>query len=1008
MKKVLLLLSLSLIAVFPLLAQTISGTVLSGEDNSPLPGVTIQVKGTSSGTLTDFDGKYQLKAGSDAVLVFSFVGFITQEVPVGSQSTIDLTLKPDFKQLQEVVVVGYGTQIRSEMTANIATVSGKDLQNIPVPTMEGAMQGRSAGVFIESSSGKVGQGMKVRVRGAASLSASNQPLYVIDGVIMNTADLSSNSGATNPMADINPNDIESVEILKDAASASIYGARGSNGVVIITTKKGKAGDTKFNVGYQVGISNPTRKRTFLNASQYMELYKEAMLNDGYTQADFEGEMDFLSLGTDWKNKAVDTDWQSLVFPKNQGFQQLDFSMSGGNEKTRFYVSTNYTDQKGILIKNAFQRISGRVNLDHTINDKWKIGTSVMYSKSFNNRAASDNSFANPLQIVALPPISPARKADGTSYDTPDGLIYYNPLVEVENAHFFTNVNRVINNSYLTFNPIKELMIRGEFGMDVLSQNEDRFAASNTESGRGARGTATGQNRNTVATSYISKLFANYNKTFAEFHNVDITVGTEYQFGKTEYTDVQGQAMPDAIQKLVAAGQITSGTSFLTQYAFLSYFGRVNYKFNGKYLLGVTVRTDGSSRFGADNRFGTFPSASAGWVISEEDFLRGNKTFSFLKLRASYGLTGNSEIGNFASSGLFSSAAYGLLGGLYKSQLANPALTWEKATQIDLGIDFGFLDNRISGEIDYFSKESTGLLLGVPVPGTSGFRSTTQNLGGLKNQGVEVVINTNNLVGEFKWNTSFNITFIKNEVTSLGGQTTIDPGGARTMNVARVGYPIGTFWGAPYAGVNPANGNAQWFNADGTKTETFSANLYTNLGSPNPDFYGGLTNNFSYKGFDLSILLQGVSGNKVHAVGDQFMFTQFGNGADNQVAEAMNRWQKAGDITDVPRATYDGVGGGFNTRSSRYLYDGSYLRVKTVTLGYNVPLDFAKKYKLNSMRVYLTAQNLFTFTAYKGWDPEVSADYLTSGGTTAANLTQGVDFYSVPQAQTFTGGINIGF
>ena len=1000
--------------------RTVSGTVLSGEDNSPLPGVNIQVKGTTTGTQTDFEGKYQLKVNSsDAVLVFSFVGFEPKEIVVGNQSNLIVTLAPDVKTLSEVVVVGYGTQIKTDVTANIAQVQGKEIQNVAVPSVEGALQGRAAGVFIESGNGKVGQGMKVRVRGAASLSASNQPLYVVDGVIINTQDLSVSNASTNPLADINFNDIESMEILKDAASSAIYGARGSNGVVIITTKKGKAGATKFNLGAQYGFSNPTRLRDFLNAQQYVELYKEAYTNDGYDAADAEADLDFFSIGRDWRNNAVNTDWQREVFPKNRPFQQFDFSASGGSEKTKFYASLNHLDQNGIIIKNQFKRTSGRLNLDHTINDKWKLGTSVLLSRTFNNRVAADNEFANPIQIVALPPISPIRKDDGSLVDTPDGLIYYNPLVEVEKAQFHTYVNRTINNSYLSYEPIKGLMIRGEFGMDLLQQNEDRFWASTTETGRGAGSAAVGQSRRVGVQNYLGKMFANYNKTFGD-HGLDATIGTEYQESSSEVTSVTAQAMPDVIKKLIAAGQITGGNSQWTGFKFRSYFARANYRFKGKYLLGFTVRRDESTRFGRDQQGGNFPSASLGWILTEESFLKENKIVSFLKLRASWGNTGNAEIGNFDPLTLYTGAAYAGAGGLRLSQLRNPALTWEKATQYDVGLDFGLFNNRISGEIDYFQKESTGLLLTVPQPSTSGIRSQTQNRGGMVNKGWEIVLNTNNLVGDFKWNTNFNITFITNEVTDLGGQQAIDNGGSRQMNVARVGYPIGTFWGPEYAGVNAETGDPQWYLNDPAAadpralTSNYALAQFVNLGNPNPRFFGGFNNTFSYKGFDLSVLFQFVSGNKIHLSGDTFMNSQFGNGPDNQTTDILRRWRKPGDVTDVPRASIDGVTSdgvalnGFQGRNGRYLQDGSYLRLKTLNFGYTLPATLVKKAKLSTVRVYVAAQNLLTFTKYTGWDPEVSTDYLTSGGSTNGNLFQGVDFYSAPQAKTVTFGLNVGF
>lgn len=1015
MRKLLLLCVLSVLFIGQAFAQkTVSGKVTDSETGEALPAVSIGVKGTTTGTVTDFDGNYRLSVPEGGVLVFSFVGFQSQEVEIGNQTTINISLAGDNKVLTEVVVVGYGEQTKGSITGSISSLATKDIQNIPVPSLEGAMQGRSAGVFIEQGNGKLGGGIKMRIRGASSISASSQPLYVIDGIPVTSQSQSATNATTNPLADLNFNDVESMEILKDAASAAIYGSRAANGVILITTKRGKEGKTKFNLGYQTGISNPTGKREFLNADQYVTLFREAVKNRYGDDTAFDDVLDGYAVGTNWRNREVNTNWQDQVFQKNAGFQQVDLSINGGNEKTKFYISGGLLDQNGILIKNRFQRYSGRVNLEHAISDKVKIGLNMGLSLSKNRRVADDNQFSTPMQIVALAPIIPIRNKEGNLTDAPETGMYYNPLVEAEYGAYNTNVFRNLSNAYLAYEPIKGLTLRGEFGADILNQNEDRFWGSKTEVGRSVGNTASAQIRWVQIVNYTSKAYATYNKAFDK-HNFDFLLGTEYNYAQSDRTDTQAQGIPvDNLQTLASASKVTVGTSDRSFYAFLSYFSRINYQFDNKYLIGITARYDGSSRFGEANRFGVFPSMSAGWVLSREEFLKDIKALSFLKLRGSYGLTGNAEIANFGQLGLFGTAKYAEVGGLAPTQIANPSLQWEKTLQTDIGLEFGFLNDRITGEIDFFHKNTYDLLLNVPVPTTSGFSTQLRNAGKLKNWGWEFSVTSNNVVGDFGWKTTFNLTLPRNEITDLGDLPNglIDGGGSRYANVAKVGSPIGVFYGAEYAGVNPENGAARWFVndpknlSDRSMTENFNAANFVVIGNPNPTHYGGINNIFTYKGLELSIFFQWVSGNQVHNAAGSYM-----SGSmiyeDNQTVDQLNRWQKPGDITDVPRPSiYRSTG--TQSRSSRYLSDASYLRLKTLNLSYNLPTEIAKKAFMQSVRLYVTAQNLLTFTSYKGWDPEVNTDFLSGASTQSGNIYQGVDFYAAPQAQTITFGLNLGF
>lgn len=1019
MKKGLLLMYLfTLISIQGILAQsTVRGTVTSADEGGPVPGVTVLVEGTSRGVVTDFDGNYTIQVDKpEDVLVFTFVGYETIRETVGNRSTVDVTMAEDVKQLSEVVVVGYGTQLKEDLTGNIARVQSKEIENIPTPSLEGAMQGRAAGVFIESSTGKVGAGMKIRVRGAASITGDNQPLYVVDGIIVNSQDQSGVASPINPMADINFNDVESIDILKDASAAAIYGSRGANGVVIITTKKGIKGRTRYNFSTQLGVSRETRRREFLNAEEYITLIRESATNADEIYGNVPGEegselefVDFLlnRFSAHTELGEHDTDWQDQAFRDRAGYQQYDFNASGGSENTNFYVSGQYTNQEGILIKNAFERMSGRMNLEHSASDRLTFGVNMAMSRSENTRVAPDNEFANPMQLVAQPPVTPVRDPEGNLYDRPI-TPYYNGLVEAEYADFISTSHRFLGKVFATLNITDNLSFRSDYGLDYYMLNEDRFQGSQTLTGNAADNTGVGMSRWNQVVNYNFTNYFNYVNNFGTDHLLDVTLGLEYQNSRRDLTRVEGQGIPvNDLRKLASASEITFGTSDLFQYRFTSYFSRVNYKLMDRYLFSLSGRYDGSSRFGAENRFGFFPAGSVGWIISEEGFFEGaQNTVSFLKPRISYGLVGNAEIGNFQHLALWEAASYANIGGLRPFQVANPMLGWESTTQLDIGMDFGLFNDRITGEVDYYNKTTRDLLLNVPLPYTTGFPSLTDNLGSVQNRGVEVVINTNNVVrSNFSWSTSFNIAFNRNRVLDIGDQEIIDEGGGRFMNVVQVGQPIGAFYGAEYAGVDPENGDALWYiNEEGSERQTtsdFNEANFIILGDPNPNYFGGLNNTFKIGNFDAAVFFQFVGGYQIHRSGDTFMSGNM-DWVDNQTRDQLNRWQNPGDITDVPEARF-GLRNGQQARSSRYLSDGDYLRLKTVSLGYNLPTQLIERAGFRNARIYLTGQNLLTFTDYEGWDPEVSTDYLAN-----RNLYQSIDFYSAPQARTLIFGVNVGF
>lgn len=1021
-----LLLLLGWLFAFPAWAQgqAISGRI-SGSDSGALPGATVLERGTTNGISTNASGDFTLSVTPGATIVVSSVGYTPQTLPVGSRTTFNVTLQASTTALSEAVVVGYGTQNKQNVTGSVVQLSSKEVGNQPVQSFEQSIQGRAAGVFIENSSGKLGQGIRVRVRGVSSISGDTQPLYVVDGIPVLADNLSSTSAATNPIADINPNDIESISVLKDASASAIYGSRASNGVVIVTTKRGKAGATRFNIGVQTGLSSPTHKREFLNNQEYVTLLTEALVNRGGFRAIP------ANIANRLKNYAggvtdpltYNTNWQDQAFQRAP-FQQYDLNVSGGTDKTKFFVSGQYSDQNGILVGNSYKRINTRFNLDQQATDRLSFGVNTALSRSVNNRVPNDDAFSTPMQLVALSPITPlidprtgllsGALDPNTGNPNTTFPFYYNPLLNIAGGSYTTTAYRILGNVYGQFKLTADLLFRSELGVDLINQSEEQYLGTITSRNSGPTNgfgyNASQANARVVVNNYLA-----YHKTLAEQHALDFTLGTSYEEGRLTGNSVSGTQFPsDAYKTLVSSSQITAGNSFSTTNTLVSYFGRGSYAFAGKYLVGASARLDGSSRFGVNKRYGIFPAASIGWVVTEESFLKGNPTLSLLKLRGSFGKTGNQGFTNFASRALFTGdAGYVGIPGQRPSQLASPNLSWESTTQLDGGIEYGFFDNRISGEFDVYQKRTTGLALSQPVPGTSGFSNLFANVGSLQNRGVEFSLITRNFVGDFSWTTSFNAAINRNKILDLAGPDIL--GSSTGISRAQVGQPLGVFVAPEYAGVDPANGDALYYansvKADGSldRSTTNDINVATPVvvGNPNPTWTGGITNTFSYKGIDLSATIVGVFGNQIYDAGATYYSTGFNNGPDNQTRDQLNRWQKTGDITDVPKAAYN-VGNGIGA-SSRFVRNGDYGRLRTVVLGYNLPSAIAQRGYFQSARIFVQGLNLLTFTKYKGWDPEVSADFATgSSNTSQNNINQGIDFYTAPQPRTYTVGVNLGF
>jgi len=859
----------------------------------------------------------------------------------------------------------------------------------------------------------------VRVRGSSSISANNQPLYVVDGVPLTSGDFSQidfGGQTANALADLNPNDIESIDVLKDASAAAIYGSRAANGVVIITTKRGAARKTQINFNAYTGIQNMWKEPGFLNADQYRDIMVEAYVNDGYLEpgATFEDFVDFYYGGLDFA--PTSTNWIDEV-TRTAPIQNYELSFSGGDPKTRYYLSGSYFDQEGIVIGSRYQRYSARLNLDHTASERFTLGTSIQLSRSQSDRIVSDNTLYGPFSnALAASPIWPVYYEDG-SYTQPN-YFYTNPVAEgTENDNETINL-RALANIYAKYTITPGLDWQVRAGIDALDIDERNFTATNYPGSLAAPTEGQAVNATSTVTKRLLETTLNYARTLGDVHQFSGVIGASSEHNTIKANTLTALGFPDERFRYAgSAVKVNLGSNTFVEDLLISAFGRVNYSYQDRYLLGVNFRADGSSRFAQGRRWGYFPSVAAGWRIKEESFLKDFDALSELKLRASYGITGNNAIGNFVYVGLVTAdASYSDQPGIALTQLPNPDLKWEETRQLNIGADIGFLSNRINLAVDYYIKQTEDLLFFRPIPTQNGFANYASNIGSVENRGFEIALNSVNIAGTgdgFNWTTDLNLSFNRNEVTELyQGQDIFYGFGANSL-VLREGEPIGTFYGfiadgvysttdeipasRQQEGAQAGDVNFRDINGDGLLTD----DDLTVIGNAQPDFVGGFTNNFTYKGFDLNVFLQFSYGNQIANPAHQYQ-QHLGNDFldDNMLDDVLDRWQQEGNISDSPRATVDDPNDNNRSNSSRSIYDGSYLRFKNVILGYTLPNSLVERLKLRTLRVYAQAQNLFTFTDYPGFDPEVNF-----AGT--SNTTIGVDFYTFPQARTITLGVNIG-
>ncbi len=1027
-KQVILLMLFILTSAFSFAQQrNVSGTVVDNSTGQPIPGVNVLIKGTVTGTSTDGNGKYQVNlSSSENTLIFSFVGYEAQEITVGNKTVINVRLSESFQQLEEVVAIGYGVQKKRDITGAITSVSSEMIETTPVKDVMSVLQGRASGVQVVSNSGAPGDGITVTVRGYSTLNSGNSPLYVIDGVPVESNSLSQLNGweahGLNPLADINPQDIESMEVLKDGASTSIYGSRAANGVILITTKRGKSGEGKVSVNLQSGVSTITRFLSVLNAQQYRDIIIDAYNNyNDYVGSEYYKNYNWNYNLLDSLNplNSGDVDWQDVMY-RTAWQKELNVSFSGGSENAKYAMSSSYLDQDGIFLASNYKRFTSRVNADFKVNPKVNIGYSVSYSHSKNDRINAGGTGNNSLvqSILVRPPTYALTYPDGTSLNYLNGK--RNPVALAEECTHLNTTNRVIGNQYMEYEVLKGLKFRANLNVDYISMKEDQFYPTTVDYREGYN---SGSVRAINNLTWANEDYLSYDKTFNEVHNFSALAGFSMQEWKKEITGLDGMYfVSDNITTLNSAGTISQNDNSVNttvEHSMVSFFGRLGYNYKGKYMLQANMRADGSSRFGKDNRFGYFPSASAAWRFTDESFAGGiTNVLNDGKLRLSWGQTGNEEIGDYTSQGEFSVGSnYLSYSAASPTVMPNNALTWETTTQYDLGLDLSFLRDRLILNADFYIKKTSDLLFDVPIPETTGFGYITQNVGDIENKGAEFALTSHVLDKKFKWTSSFNISFNKNKVVSLPEDLLTDGYMQNgTYHILQEGQPIGVFYGFKFLGVysrdednidNVRFGSASgaifkggdpiWDDLNGD--HVIDDNDRQIIGDAQPKFIGGLNNDFSYKNFTLNIFFQFVYGNDIYSVlnGQRNWVFSY----NNTSTDALNRWREQGDVTDYPRPIRnDPLHSGYYYRvSDRWIEDGSYLRLKNVSLAYDVPKKITDKLKLGGLKAYVTGQNLVTWTHYTAYDPEVSSYTGTKIG---------VDEGSYPQSRTIIFGINVDF
>lgn len=1026
--------------------HSVSGKVVASDEDTTLPGVSVLEKGTSNGTTTDLDGQYQIVvSGSEAILVFSYIGYVSEEVVVSNQSIIDISLETDLQQLSEVVVVGYGTQRKKDLTGSITRITSDEFIQPSVGSFDQMLQGKVPGVQISQTSGAPGGNVNILVRGVSSITGGNQPLYVIDGFPIGAggggSDMRGYGGASysssgmanntgnriNPLTSINPSDIESIEILKDASATAIYGSRGANGVVIITTKRGSYETAQISVDASYGFQEVANKLDMMNARQYAEFVADGRDNarefaGGSIDDPNEVRNVAHRVRPEFRNPesiTTDTDWQDVLF-RVAPVRNLQVSSQGGTDKTRFFLSGGYFSQEGIIVNSDYNRFNLRVNVDAEISNRIRIGTSTYGSYGFGRFANTESHYGQGgllSNALAASPTIPVYDSEGNYYfdqdDVTDGLGFLaNVLAVSEGTEDMRKVMDVFTNNYLEIDFTDDLMFRSSVGVNFSTNNIRLWRSSAVPNFTTLNYPATAGVTKTESVNWLNENTLTYNKIFADQHFVNGVVGFTAQKNSFDRMSAGASDFPTEYVKFISAGIVNAGTQTISEWALLSMMARLNYSFDSRYMFTATIRRDGSSRFGNNYKWGSFPSISVGYNLSEENFMEEVDFISNLKLRASYGISGNNQIGNYTHIGLLSPTRYvennTLQPGLVPSTLANDDLTWEKSKQTNLGIDLGLFKDRLSLTVDVYKDLKTDLLLAVQLPAASGYNSSTQNIGDIENKGFEFGLNTVNIKkNKFEWNSNFTFSANRNKVLKLateGGRISNSP-----FQITEVGSPISSFFLINKLGVfmnsSELDGAALYHpqtQAGDLKFEDVNGDGVINqsdrkiVGTPWPDFTWGLDNTFSFGPVSLSVSLVGSQGAYTYLEAGGALLGS--NGVQNGLVITDRRWRSESDPGEgiMPRAIRSNHALGFGT-SSHYLFESSFIRIRNLMLAYDMPKDLATRLHLSNLNMYVNVSNLYTHTDYPGYDPESS--------TTGDNVVNaGIDYLNYPLPRTFTFGI----
>ncbi|WAC41886.1 SusC/RagA family TonB-linked outer membrane protein [Pedobacter sp. SL55] len=1009
MKKLLQSLFILLFVASNAMAQnrTITGTVTSKDDGLPLPGVSVKVKGTNVGTSTASNGKFTLTVPVSATnLEFSSLGFLSKTIAI-SGSNFDIAMEADQQQLSEIVVSGYGTLAKRALGGAVSKVSGSQFENQAIKSLDQALQGRTPGVVVQSNNGIPGGAINVQIRGVASFTAGTQPLYIIDGVQMNMESSTSITQA-NPLAGINTNDIESIEVLRDAATASIYGAQAANGVVLVTTKRGAAGKTKFTANVYSGVVNAIKFFDVTNSQEFLQLRTEAVRNGNSTLSDAAVRNSVLggvSLNTALTDQEIanlpSTDWQREA-SRTGIVQNYELSASGGNEKTKFYMSSSYNKSNTFISKVDFKRGVLRTNLEHKASDKLTFDARINLS-SFSQQApfATDgSSFGNPAYSASqVLPINPVYNADGTYFGLPgSGQIFAGNLnqniVAINDFNSAqTTTNQVVGSIAAIYKFGKNISFKSFYSLDYRAVKDYQYRDPRTNDAYNRQGL--GYNAFEDRVNFLTNQTLSFVIPNLGDHSLSGFVGAEFRSDVNEGFSAQADGYPSPeFRNLNSAANPVSVGGFFTGFRRAGLFSALRYDYKRKYSLSANLRYDGSSKFGENNQYGFFGGVSGSWDMAQEEFLKNTSWLNELRLRASYGVVGNDDIGNFSSRGLYGGGGvYGGAPAITPTALSNIDLRWEKKSTIDLGVDFSMFKKRIGGSIGVYRLLSTDLLLSQPLLNTTGFSSITKNAGSIQINGFEAEINTVNIrtKDDFTWTTNFNFSYFKSEIKKLYDGLQVLP-----SDIAiRVGAQRGDVWSQKYAGVNPATGRPMWYDINDNITYNPTAADRRLIGNTVPNLTGGLTNEFRYKGFDFSFLLQYQYG-RTQLDGQLQFYYRMGTANHNTDKNLFDRrWTTPGQITDVPRPINGGAesqGASHTTTSTRFYYKTDMIRVKNIQLGYTVPKNILSKLKIDSFRIYAQGQNLFTYDDYPGYDPEY---FGTSTGI-------------IPQSKNLTFGLIAGF